>query len=1231
MFSQSNNVTKISKQYYDITLGKTREIRKYAAKEIEYIIKFKNIPAELIESLEMVENLFTLIIKDLRFYLKPDDSVKIYIDHPNFDGGDINTRFHKGCDLDANVIINTITRLAQSGKILSLDDRLTLSALIMNYKTGSGLKRVADYLYKKQCVVRIKETNDDKLCGLRAICVGKAYADNDNYETMRDSRNSLQTRKAYEIAFKLNLNINEPLGFNQIREVEKYLHDYQIIILNGDNANEFDYVGPQKDKKIVLYLKDNHYDFVKSLPAFLNKYYFCYKCLKGYSVYENHPCNEVCKKCKDRNCTLTEYSNIKCEFCGVYCKSNECLMNHRVKVCGNFSKCEFCSSFKLPHHVCQGKWCVYCKTEVTFDHQCYILTEEENAKINKHSVKTTLGYIFFDYEAMQTEEGHVVNLVCARKICLDCIDNNECNLNCGDFFWKTNNLFCEWLFSKSNANFIAIAHNMKSYDGYFIINYIVSNILPNERLPEILLTGSKILLIKFCKVTIKDSINFIPMSLAKFPKTFDLNELKKGYFPHYFNTPQNQNYEGKYPETKYYGPDLMSHADREKFLFWHTKQKGLFNLQTELLEYCKSDVDILAKACLSFRKLFLEITKTNSNDCGVDPFVQCITLPSSCHYVFRRNFMTPKSIGLIPPFGYAFEPSSYKAVIWLRFLAITENINIKHSRNGLEKRISDYKVDGWDSDSSTVFEFNGCLFHGCPQCFRPESFNVMKNETMRETYRKHVLRISNIKNSSEVKHVRELWECEFDKKIKGDPAFAAFVKNESYKKPLDPRDSLAGGRTNAFILYNQGHMGYVDFTSLYPYIQKYGIFPLGHPKIIVENFESVESYFGLIFCKILPPKDLYIPVLPYKTNNKLMFPLCSTCCVENMLKCDHSDELRCLEGTWVTLEVIEALKLGYKIIRIYEVWHYEDKTQYNPTEKNGGLFTNYVNTFLKIKQEASGYPDWVNTEDDKNKYINNYFQHEGILLDKNNIKVNSGLKALSKLLLNSQWGRYAMNTDKTKCKFITQPFQLFDLMNTDQYEVTDVVFPNDEIGICYYKDAKDMHIGSNQTNVVIAAFVTCQARLKLYDELRKIGKDLVYCDTDSVFYIKGRYSPVLGDYLGMFTNEIDPNEGTEIVEFASAGPKNYSYKLDSGITYTKVKGFDLNFSASKKIDFEKIKEIVKNPSETKTIALEQSNIKRNKNDWTVHTNNIEKIYRLVYDKRIILPDLSTIPFGYIIE
>ncbi len=100
---------------------------------------------------------------------------------------------------------------------------------------------------------------------MRAIFIGKAYVDEENYDEMRDSRNNLQTRKAYEIALKLNLNVNEPWGLNEIKKIEMFLENYQIIVLNGDNANEFDYVGPEKDKKIVLYLKD----FVSNVCMFI--------------------------------------------------------------------------------------------------------------------------------------------------------------------------------------------------------------------------------------------------------------------------------------------------------------------------------------------------------------------------------------------------------------------------------------------------------------------------------------------------------------------------------------------------------------------------------------------------------------------------------------------------------------------------------------------------------------------------------------------------------------------------------------------------------------------------------------------------------------------------------------------------------------------------------------------------------------------------------------------------
>ncbi len=79
----------------------------------------------------------------------------------------------------------------------------------------------------------------------------------------------------------------------------------------------------------------------------------------------------------------------------------------------------------------------------------------------------------------------------------------------------------------------------------------------------------------------------------------------------------------------------------------------------------------------------------------------------------------------------------------------------------------------------------------------------------------------------------------------------------------------------------------------------------------------------------------------------------------------------------------------------------------------------------------------------------------------------------------------------------------------------------------------------------------------------KLNKSVLYFDTDSIIYKKGDYDyePKTGDYLGEFTNEIDSSEGNEIVEFCSAGPKNYSFKFDSGVKHCIVKGFTLNYLA----------------------------------------------------------------------
>jgi hypothetical protein len=146
-----------------------------------------------------------------------------------------------------------------------------------------------------------------------------------------------------------------------------------------------------------------------------------------------------------------------------------------------------------------------------------------------------------------------------------------------------------------------------------------------------------------------DSINFLPSALSKLPKRLGLEELTKGYFPHLFNRKKSQSVVlNLLPAVHYYNPDAMKLKDRKAFFMWYeTNYRQRFDFQRELLSYCRSDVDILRRACLKFRQLFLEMTSSEGHG-GIDSFQKCITIASACNLVFRTKFLRPDTIGIIP-------------------------------------------------------------------------------------------------------------------------------------------------------------------------------------------------------------------------------------------------------------------------------------------------------------------------------------------------------------------------------------------------------------------------------------------------------------------------------------------------------------------------------------------------------------------------------------------------------
>ncbi|XP_062575961.1 uncharacterized protein LOC134237834 [Saccostrea cucullata] len=717
---------------------------------------------------------------------------------------------------------------------------------------------------------------------------------------------------------------------------------------------------------------------------------------------------------------------------------------------------------------------------------------------------------------------------------------------------------------------------------------------------------------------------FLPFALAKMPSAFGFDELKKGYFPHFFNTEQNQNYVGPYPPAAFYNPDEMSISGRRAFFEWYEQQRGkVFNFQKEFVGYCISDVDILRRCCAKFRATLKSLV-------NVDPFQESITFASAANLAYRRQFMSEDTIAIIPNLGY--QPArqySAKACRWLTWMSQQTGCHIQHARNGGEVQIGNYTVDGYQEATRTVYEFYGCYWHGCPTCYpslQTETHPHRTQYTYQQLHEETLRRTGDLENMGYT--VRGIWEHDFDQQVQKDESLQQFVGNLDIPDPLKPREALYGGRTNATRLYcEEGDMRYVDVCSLYPYVLKHRPFPVGHPEIITDEFQDVRNYFGLIHCRVLPPRDLYHPVLPYRTGGKLLFPLCRTCAERqdstSQDRCQHTDQERSLTGTWVTTELHKALDMGYTLDRIYEVWHFKESSQ--------ELFRSYIDTFLKIKQEASGFPPDCKTSEQEQDYIRQVLYKEGFMMDILSIEKNPVRRTIAKLFLNCLWGKFAQRLLLPKTRYLDEEEELQQLLQDSTLDIKGMQLldnkedSNKDKMLVNYQDKQEFVEECPFGNVVLACFTTAHARLHLYETLQPLGDRVLYFDTDSIIYQhrEGAFNPTLGNSLGEWTDELD---GDHIIKFMSAGPKNYAYRTAKGTEVHKVKGITLNYRTSQIVSPETLEKMLKGEIEEVTV-LYPDKIQRTR-DHEVVNKPLEKKYRIVYDKRQLLPSYNTLPYGY---
>jgi hypothetical protein len=114
-----------------------------------------------------------------------------------------------------------------------------------------------------------------------------------------------------------------------------------------------------------------------------------------------------------------------------------------------------------------------------------------------------------------------------------------------------------------------------------------------------------------------------------------------------------------------------------------------------------------------------------------------------------------------------FKSYSHASIKWLDFIADKENIFIQHAKNKDEFKIpnSKYKADGFCKATNTIYEFNGCLYHGCPICYDKNSISKISKKPNSYMHEKTLKKEKFIK--SQGYNLVSMWEHDWNQ-IKND-------------------------------------------------------------------------------------------------------------------------------------------------------------------------------------------------------------------------------------------------------------------------------------------------------------------------------------------------------------------------------------------------------------------------------------------------------------------------------
>lgn len=568
--------------------------------------------------------------------------------------------------------------LSQSEREVSIDD--VNVTLMFRVPRNQGLafgstKKLKNFDFSVTRGLARYETVEAPFCGFYSViyfmCKSVAFQDSwtgdlewFNQFFKRDSTRRVedlkQSRKRWTgLCTKLaeNMGVSVHCGWdvdpnsptNTAKIFVKYQPKMQIVIYNevtrsvmdnqkGEQFN-YRYVDDSKVSTIFLSYTTGHLHLISSISKYLGKpkQFFCCNCLKLHRD-KKHPCLQTsqCDKCLQpfannehelEHCKVGKAGMFDCARCEKQFYNEQCLKLHKCPKFARMHKCQVCDRnvYKFTEHICDKYKCLFCKKLVKSDHVCYV--EKLNESTNQSPSTCGANYYAFDLETMTTNEhgSQEVNLICVTR----CFSQEE-------WVFDTLSEFIKWAEKLEGDDICLFAHNLKGFDGRIIFDFLFERSTAPQ---NVLWAGNKLMTMDYGKIKFRDTLLHIPAALEQLPKMFGLDEskFKKGFFPHKFNLPENQNYVGRIPDKKYYAPENMKKAKLQEFNSWYANAENeVFDFKKELREYCLSDTRILARAVEAYMEKQMAMKPLN-------PWSK-LTIASYAMAMYRNFFMPENKI-----------------------------------------------------------------------------------------------------------------------------------------------------------------------------------------------------------------------------------------------------------------------------------------------------------------------------------------------------------------------------------------------------------------------------------------------------------------------------------------------------------------------------------------------------------------------------------------------------------